>query len=93
MTLYVINLVAAFGIFAACCMRLLQARHPVRANFGCIFSWFLWLAVHLGIGLPILVVGMQQAASGVTPAPLILVVKCSLAVLLLAPWRRRESER
>lgn len=92
MILYWLNLAMTFGVFSAICMRLYETRRPDGRTFAGILSWLGWLFVHLGIAIPMLIIMGTQWSDG-AGAPLhIVVLKGSLAVLLLAPWRRRESD-
>lgn len=93
MILYLVNLGATFGVFSAVCWRLYETRRPTDHTFGCIGQWLLWLVVHLCIGIPMLVILGDQWAGRQVPPFHIVVLKCGLAVLLLAPWRRRENDR
>lgn len=93
MILYAIDLGATFGVFSAICWRLFETRRPCTKSPGCLFQWLLWLAVHLAIAVPMLIMMGDQWVNGTTSPLLVVIVKCGLTVLFLAPWRRREYDQ
>lgn len=92
MILATLNLMALFGVFAAVCARLYGTGHPRSRTFCGMFQWSLWLAVHLAIGMPMLVLIVDQIVYNNEPKAAQVVFRFALAVLLLAPWRRRKDE-
>lgn len=90
MILVAINLIASFGVFAAVCWRLRETQIPAKRTPAAFTQWVLWLLVHVGIAIPNLPLpaDFHQA-----PPASIVLLKCAIAVLFLAPWRRRESDQ
>ena len=93
MILGMLNLVSVFGVFAAVCVRLYGASRPKCMKSRYWVQWVMWLAVHLGIGFPMVVMAVDQLVFHNTPSPQSVLLRVSLAVMLLWPWNRREQDR
>lgn len=94
MTLLLLNMIATFGVFSAVCFRLYECRRPRSWDGPHLTEWVAFLLVHVCIGVPMLSVLADQIGSQESVSRWnIVVMKMALAVLLLAPWHRRELER
>lgn len=92
MILFWVNVAATFGVFSAVVWRLRICRHPTGDARSQI-QWLLWLAVHMGVAIPVLML-LGDSLDGKAPPPMhLIVLKFSLTVMLLAPWKRREEDK
>lgn len=90
---YLGNLLSTMAVFCAASWQLLLtfqtgARHRDRA------AWLLRGACLIGIAVGMLGIFLRDLAGHLYVAAwYVLLVRISLAVLLVYPWRRRESDR
>lgn len=90
---YLGNLLSTLAVFSAAAWQLLLTcqvgrRHRDRA------AWLLRGLCLIGIATGMLCIFLRDLAGHVYSAPwYVLLVRVSLAVLLVYPWRRREDDR
>ncbi|MBB4726348.1 MULTISPECIES: hypothetical protein [Xanthomonas] len=92
MTIYLLSLVSTLAVFCATTWQLLHTFHlGDRASDRA--TWALRGACFIGLAVGMLGIFLRDLAQH-TPTPwYVLLVRVSLTVLLIYPWRRRESER
>lgn len=90
--IYWIGLVATFGAFAGASARLLEMNYPPRSS-RCQAQWLAWGAVHIGIALACAgYLADAMIEPRIEPAWYTALIRVCVAVLLLAPWHRRNDE-
>jgi uncharacterized membrane protein len=91
-SLYLLSLASTLAVFCATTWQLLHTFHAgERARDRA--AWALRGACFIGLAVGMLGIFLRDLAQH-TPAPwYVLLVRACLTVLLIYPWRRRESER
>lgn len=83
-----LTIAATVGGFCGAAMRLLDLKHP-HPTIGCRAHWVLWGAVHIGIALACIGYLVDALTHHSDTQWHTVLIRVSVAVLLLAPWDQR----
>lgn len=89
---YWAGIVATFGAFCGATMCLLYAKRP-RPTIGGRAYWALWSAVHIGIAVACAGYLVEATLQHPDTHWYTVLIRACLAVLLLAPWDKRSTNK